>query len=198
MSDFTVYFSIGLKHVLNIQAYDHVLFLMALSASYAFKDWKRLLLLVSVFTLGHTLALFLSVFGWLSIDSMLVEFCIPLTILLTAVTNFFTFKKAAAKQTTLVGVAVTLFFGLIHGLGFSNYFKALLPGTASDKIFPLLEFALGIEGAQATVVLTMLILSYIARTFFKCSNRDFIMVISAFIVGVTLPMILSSEFLKNL
>ncbi len=198
MSEFTVYFTVGLKHVLNTQAYDHVLFLMALSAGYAFKDWKRLLLLVSVFTLGHTLALFLSVFGWLSIDSTLVEFCIPLTILFTAVANFFSFKKSNGKQTMMVGFVVTVLFGLIHGLGFSNYFKALLPGTASDKIFPLLEFALGIEGAQATVVLTMLILSYIARTFFKCSNRDFIMVISAFIVGVTLPMILSSEFLKNL
>lgn len=198
MSDFTIYFTIGLKHVLNIQAYDHVLFLMALSASYVFKDWKRLLLLVSVFTFGHTLALVLSVFEWLSINSIFVEFCIPLTILLAAVTNFFSFKKSAAKQTTLLGVAVTLFFGLIHGLGFSNYFKTLLPGAASDKIFPLLEFALGIEGAQATVVLTMLILSYIARTFLKCSHRDFVLVISAFIVGVTLPMILASEFLKNL
>jgi hypothetical protein len=116
----------------------------------------------------------------------------------TAITHFFTFKKSATKQTMILGVVVTLFFGLIHGLGFSNYFKALLPGAASDKIFPLISFAFGIEAAQASVVFSMLILSYIARTFLKCSQRDFVLVISAFIVGVTLPMILASEFLKNL
>lgn len=198
MSDFHLYFTLGLEHVLDIQAYDHVLFLMALSVGYTFKDWKRLLVLVSVFTLGHTLALVLSVLAWLSMNSRLVEFCIPLTILTAAMANFFTLQKKVSKPISYPAAAITLFFGLIHGLGFSHYFKLLLSGSTADQIFPLFPFALGIEAAQAFVVLGMLILSYIVRTFFKCSNRDFILVISAFIVGITLPMILASDFLKHL
>ncbi len=194
MNDFSVYLTVGLKHVLNIHAYDHVLFIMALSVGYAFKDWKRLLWLVSVFTLGHTLALVLSVFGFVSIDVALVEFCIPLTIMITAVAHFFTLKKTTGPSAFRTGIFVTLFFGLIHGLGFSNYFNALLPGSGSDKLLPLCSFAVGIELAQASVVLSVLILSYIARTFLKWNQRDIILVVSAFIIGVTLPMILAADF----
>jgi hypothetical protein len=88
---------------------------------------------------------------------------------------------------------VTLFFGIIHGLGFSSYFKSILPGDATDKLLPLLEFALGIEAAQILVVFIVLILSYIVQTFFRFSKRDWALVMSAFIIGVVLPMIIESE-----
>src|SRR5690606_16361250 len=98
MSEFWIYFQIGLKHVLDINAYDHVLFLIALTIPYAFKDWKRILLLVTVFTVGHTLALLLSVFGIIAVKANIVEFLIPITILITAVFHLFTAGKASKSE----------------------------------------------------------------------------------------------------
>jgi len=169
MSEFWIYFEIGLRHVLDLSAYDHVLFLIALTVPYAFKDWKRLLLLVSIFTIGHTLALLLSVFGVIIIKGNLVEFLIPITILIVAIFNLFTAGKSSKNESISVVVFITLFFGIIHGLGFASYFKSLLGGSPQSKLLPLSEFALGIETAQITVVFVVLILSYIVQTFFRFS-----------------------------
>ncbi|MBF4517413.1 HupE/UreJ family protein [Flavobacterium sp. ANB] len=192
MSEFWIYFQIGLKHVLDIHAYDHVLFLIALTVPYTFKDWKRILLLVSVFTVGHTLALLLSVFGIVAVKVSLVEFLIPITILITAFYHLFTAGKAAKNDGLNLIFFVTLFFGIIHGLGFSNYFKTILGGTPTSKLVPLGEFALGIEAAQLVVVFVVLILSYIVQTVFRFSKRDWALVMSAFIIGVVVPMIIDS------
>lgn len=193
MSEFWIYFEIGLRHVLDLSAYDHVLFLIALTVPYAFKDWKRLLLLVSIFTIGHTLALLLSVFGVIIIKGNLVEFLIPITILIVAFFNLFTAGKSSKKESISVVVFITLFFGIIHGLGFASYFKSLLGGSPQSKLLPLSEFALGIEAAQIIVVFVVLILSYIVQTFFRFSKRDWTLVMSSFIIGVVLPMIIESE-----
>ncbi len=193
MSEFLTYFNIGLRHVLDINAYDHVLFLIALVTPYAFKDWKRVLILVSLFTLGHTLSLLLSVYGIVIIKTSLIEFLIPITILTTALFHLFTAGKSGKNESITFVAMVTLFFGIIHGLGFSNYFKAILPGSASDKLVPLLEFALGIEAAQLIVVFVVLMISYIVQTFFRFSKRDWTLVMSAFVIGVVLPMIVESE-----
>ena len=192
MSEFWIYFQIGLKHVLDIHAYDHVLFLIALTIPYGFKDWKRILLLVSVFTIGHTLALLLSVFGIIAVKANIVEFLIPITILVTAVFHLFTAGKASKNESVNLIFFVTLFFGIIHGLGFSNYFKTILGGTPSSKLVPLLEFALGIEVAQLIVVFVVLIISYIVQTVFRFSKRDWALVMSAFVIGVVIPMIVES------
>lgn len=192
MSEFWIYFQIGLKHVLDINAYDHVLFLIALTIPYAFKDWKRILLLVTVFTVGHTLALLLSVFGIIAVKANIVEFLIPITILITAVFHLFTAGKASKSESVNLIFFVTLFFGIIHGLGFSNYFKTILGGTVSSKLVPLLEFALGIEVAQLIVVFVVLIVSYIVQTVFRFSRRDWALVMSAFVIGVVIPMIVES------
>ena len=193
MSEFLLYFNIGLKHVLDSAAYDHVMFLMALVVPYAFKDWKKVLILVTLFTLGHTLALLLSVFEVLQIKAQFVEFLIPITILITAVYHLITAGKPIKKERISFEAVVTVFFGIIHGLGFSNDFKTILPGNATDKLLPLMEFALGIEGAQLIVVLVVLVASYIAQSFFKFSKRDWALVLSAFIIGVVLPMLIENE-----
>lgn len=193
MSEFMIYLEIGLRHVLDINAYDHILFLVALTVPYAFKDWKKVLILVSVFTLGHTLALLLSVFEIVTIKASLVEFLIPITILCTAVYNLFTSGKSAKKDNISVTGFITLFFGIIHGLGFSNYFKTILGGSAGDKMLPLLEFALGIEVAQIIVVLVVLLLSFIVQNFFRNSKRDWILIVSSIIIGVIIPMLIESE-----
>ena len=193
MSEFWVYFQIGLHHVLDIQAYDHVLFMMALVLPFTFKDWKRLLFSVTLFTAGHTTALLLSVYEILVIKAFIVELLIPITILSTAVFNLVTIGKTNRKENLNLIFLITLFFGIIHGLGFSNYFKTLLGGSSNSKLIPLLEFALGIEGAQITVVLAMLIVAYSVQSLFKFSRRDWILVGSAFIIGVVVPMILENE-----
>lgn len=193
MSEFWIFVQIGLRHVLDINAYDHVLFLIALTVPYAFADWKRVLLLVSIFTIGHTLALILSVFGIVTIREDIVEIMIPITILSTALFNIITSGKTSRKDGISVMGFITLFFGIIHGLGFSNYFKSILSGGPSDKVAPLLEFALGIELAQLLVVIAVLVISYIVQTFFRFSKRDFTLVLSAFVIGVVLPMIITSE-----
>ena len=193
MSEFWIYLQIGLKHVLDIKAYDHVLFLMALAVPYAFKDWKRVLILVSIFTLGHTVALLLSVFNIIMIKASFVEFLIPITILATALYNIFTSGKSSKGDSLSIVGFITLFFGIIHGLGFSNYFKSILPGSNFDKLLPSLEFALGIEFAQIITVLVVLMVSYIVQNIFRFSKRDWVLVMSAFIIGVVLPMIIHSE-----
>jgi hypothetical protein len=197
MSDFLIYFQIGLKHVLDIHAYDHVLFLITLSVPFSFNDWKRILLLVTLFTLGHTTALFLSVFGIITVKVNVVEFLIPITILITAFYNLFTAGKNSKNGGIDITSIITLFFGIIHGLGFSNYFKTILGGSSVSKIIPMSEFAIGIEVAQIAVVIVVLILSYIVQTVFRFSKRDWTLVMSAFIIGVVLPMIISSGIWKR-
>ena len=192
MSEFWLYFQVGLKHVLDINAYDHVLFLIALSVPYSFKDWKRVLFLVTIFTLGHTLALFLSVFDILMIQVNIVEFLIPVTILITALYHLFTAGKLGKKNLNTAG-SITLFFGVIHGLGFSNYFKSILPGDASAKLLPLLEFALGIEAAQIIVVLAVLLISYFMQLIFRFNSRDWSLIGASFVIGVVVPMLIESE-----
>jgi hypothetical protein len=193
MSEFWIYFQIGLKHVLDIHAYDHVLFLIALAVPFSFKDWKQIVMLVSMFTIGHTLALLLSIFGIIAIKVNAVEFLIPITILITALFNLFTAGKSNKKESASLVFFITLFFGIIHGLGFSNYFKSILGGSPDSKLIPLGEFALGIEAAQIVVVFVVLLLSYIVQTVFRFSKRDWTLVMSAFIIGVVLPMIVESK-----
>lgn len=192
MSQFWIYFQIGLKHVLDINAYDHVLFLIALTVPYLFKDWKKIFLLVSIFTIGHTLALILSVYGIIAIKVDVVEFLIPITILVTALYHLFTAGKTSKNDGVNLVFFITLFFGIIHGLGFSNYFKTILGGSATSKLLPLGEFALGIEAAQLVVVFVVLVISYIVQTVFRFSKRDWALVMSAFIIGVVIPMIIES------
>ena len=197
MPDFWIYFKIGLQHVLDINGYDHVLFLIALTVPYAFKDWKRVLLLVTIFTIGHTFALLLSVFNIVTVKASLVEFLIPITILITAFFNLFTAGKSSKQESITFIAVVTLFFGVIHGLGFSNYFKSILPGNPTDKVVPLFEFALGIEAAQILVVLSVLVLSFVVQTFFRFNKRDFTLVMSAFVIGVVVPLIIENPIWKR-
>lgn len=184
----------GINHVLDINAYDHVLFLIVLSIPYVFKDWKRVFLLVSMFTLGHTLSLVLAAYSVVTVNVTMVEFLIPITILVVALFNVFTSGKGAQREKVGVLFLSTLFFGLVHGLGFAREFKMLL-GDTDNKLVLLLEFALGIELAQFIIVFVVLFLGYIVQTILRLIKRDWIMVISAIVVGLVIPMILNSDFL---
>lgn len=189
MNEFWIYFQLGLKHVLDINGYDHVLFIAALATPFLFNDWKKVLLLVSLFTVGHSISLFLSVFEFMTFDVNLIEFLIPVTILITAIHNFFKVKKSKTNN-HFIEIILSLFFGLIHGFGFSNYFKIILPGNINAKLFPLVEFAIGIEVAQVILVLFVLILASMFQQFFKASRRDWIIVLSSIIIGIIIPIFL--------
>ncbi|MCX2681272.1 HupE/UreJ family protein [Galbibacter sp. EGI 63066] len=191
MDQFWFYFKLGLNHVLDINAYDHVLFLVVLTVPYTFSNWKRVLWLVTMFTLGHTLSLILATYGVVSVNSKWVECLIPITILVTAVFNIFTAGKGAKKEKFGLTFFVALFFGLIHGLGFSTYFKQIV-ASASNKMVPLLEFALGIEGAQVIVVLLVLVLAFVFQSIFRFNKRDWVMVISSIVVGFVIPMMIET------
>ncbi|MDX1753246.1 MAG: HupE/UreJ family protein [Salinimicrobium sediminis] len=188
MSQFWLYFRLGLEHVLDWNAYDHILFLIVLVAAYSFHSWKRVLWLVSIFTLGHTLSLFLSVYEIVLVDSSWIEFLIPVTILITAIFNMINAKKKESKNNISVLYLTTAFFGIIHGLGFSTYFKMIASGTES-VFLPLLEFALGIETAQVIVVLCVMILGFILQNMLRVKRRDWILVVSAIVIGIILPIL---------
>ena len=185
----------GINHVLDPNGYDHVLFLMVLAVPYVFKDWKRVLILVSMFTLGHTLSLVLAAYGVVSVNGKLVEFLIPVTILITALYNVFTAgKKEKSSKLSLLFFA-TLFFGLIHGLSFAREFK-MFAGQSENKLKLLIEFALGIEIAQIIIVFVVLFLGFLFQTIFRFSKRDWVMVLSAVVVGLVIPMIVGSDLLN--
>jgi hypothetical protein len=189
--EFQMYFNLGLKHVLDWKAYDHVLFLIVLTVFYSFKDWKKVLWLITAFTLGHTLTLALSAYDLFYVKMKIVEFLIPLTILITAVYNLIRAKKP--PKSIKISLFFAFIFGLIHGLGFSSYFKILVDDT-SDKLIPLLEFALGIEIAQLIVVIAILILSFIVLNILKRPKRDWVLVISSIVIGVVIPMLIERIF----
>ena len=188
MSQFWLYFRLGLDHVLDWQAYDHVLFLVVLVASYGFTTWKRVLWLVTLFTLGHTMALFLSVYEIVRVDTNYVEFLIPVTILATAIFDIATAGKKVRNTNFNLLYFTTIFFGVIHGLGFSSYFKMIAAGS-ENKFWPLIEFALGIETAQVIVVLAVLIISFLFQNVINVSKRDWILVTASIVIGIILPIL---------
>ncbi|WP_292943465.1 HupE/UreJ family protein [Olleya sp. UBA1516] len=192
--EFWINVQYGINHVLDINAYDHVLFLIVLAVPYLFKDWKRVLWLVTMFTVGHTISLILASYGKVKIDGNLIEFLIPVTILIVAVYNVFTAGKIAKSQKIGLLFVSTLFFGLVHGFGFAREFRMSLD-QGDSKLLRLVEFALGIEIAQIIIVFVVLFLSYIFQTVFRFSKRDWVMVISAIVVGLVIPMLLNSPFL---
>jgi hypothetical protein len=128
------------------------------------------------------------VYNVVSVNSNLVEFLIPITIIVTAIFNIFTAGKGARKEKLGLTFFVTLFFGLIHGLGFSSGFKNMVPSNES-KMFPLLEYSFGIEIAQVIIVFLVLIIGFIVQTIFRFNKRDWIMIISSIIIGLVIPML---------
>ena len=194
MNEFWFNVNYGLNHVLDINGYDHVLFLIVLAVPYAFKDWRPVLILVSLFTLGHTLSLVLAAYNVVGINGVLVEFLIPITILIAALYNVFTAGKSVRGKGINLLMLSAAGFGIIHGLGFAREFKMFI-GMSNEKLQPLIEFALGIEIAQVIIVFVVLFCGFLCQTLFRFSRRDWILVLSSMVVGLVLPMILESDFL---
>ena len=146
------YIKLGLDHILDLQAYDHIIFVVVLCALYNSSEWKKIILLVTAFTIGHSLTLALSVLNLININAYLVEILIPITIIITGINNIYIVaNKHITQNRVLINYLIALCFGLIHGLGFSVYFKALM-GTTQSIIIPLFAFNLGVEIGQVMIV----------------------------------------------
>jgi hypothetical protein len=164
MGDFTFYFQLGWHHIISWDALDHILFVLAISAIYLLGDWKQVLVLVTAFTIGHSLTLALSVYDVIRVNDKLVEFLIPCTIAATAIFNIF--QKDFSKRSLRFNYLLALFFGLIHGLGFANTIRFML---AKDQQigWSLFSFNVGLEAGQIVIVFCILLLGYLIvdRTF---------------------------------
>lgn len=182
MSNFSVYFSLGLGHILNWAALDHLLFILSLTCVYVATDYKKLLWLVTAFTLGHSITLALATLHLIEFQVSWVEFLIPCTILAAAISNLM-----QTEQRYKYGVVA--FFGLIHGLGFSNYLQSLL-GAEGSLFTPLLAFNLGLELGQIIVVSIVLIFTTLASPIFQWKQKTTIAVLSGITIGLVLPMII--------
>lgn len=193
MSDFWIHFSSGLKHLCNLLAYNDILFLIALTVPYELKSWKRILILVSLFTAGHTLALMLSIFNIITIKVNIVAFIIQIIILIAAIYAIISSGKSGRKDGITFVAIVTSLFGIIHGLGFSNYFNSHITGKPTDKLLPIFESSLGFGVSQIILIILTLLVAYVVQTLVKLSKRDWILIVSAFVVGVVIPMIIRSE-----
>ncbi|MBG6236901.1 hypothetical protein IWX76_003503 [Pedobacter sp. CAN_A7] len=193
MQDFNLYFELGWQHILDWQGYDHILFVMVLCGTYSLSEWKKVLILVTAFTLGHSVTLALSALNVLTVDAGLIEFLIPVTILITATSNIF--QKRRQKKESTIKYILALFFGLIHGMGFSNYLKALL-GKSNTIVAELFAFNLGLEFGQILIVLATLALSFFLIWVVKVRKADWAFFLSSAIFGISFVM--SAERLAGL
>jgi HupE/UreJ protein len=189
MSDFWLYFKLGLTHVLNWTAYDHVLFIIVLCVAYSFASWKKLLVLVTLFTVGHTASLFLSNYGIMNVSAQWIEFLIPITIITTAAFNIVrTIRSPTVDKRTLLFM-ITPFFGLIHGFGFGRYFNQI---NDEQELLPLLEFALGIEAAQLIVVLLVLIAGYSSNRIYPIKRQFSVLMVSFVVILLSSLMLIEN------
>lgn len=186
MNDFPLYFEIGYKHIADLAGIDHILFVAALCLRYQFSDWRKILVLVTAFTIGHSITLALSVFNVLSYPVKWIEFLIPVTIVITAISNVFV-KKFAFKTRFPVIYFLALFFGLVHGLGFSNYLKSIL-GRNQNVVPQLLAFNIGLEAGQLLIVSIILLISFIFVSLLKCNRREYLLYLSGGIFALALQM----------
>lgn len=179
MQDFNLYFGLGVDHILSWDAMDHILFVSALCLRYKFQDWRKVAIMVTAFTIGHSITLALSVFGWIQVPVAIIEFLIPLTIAGTALNNLL-FRPGGKPQKLPVIYFFALFFGMIHGLAYANLLLDL-EGTEQLPIH-LLAFNLGIEVAQLLVVAVVLTLSFIFVDQFKIRQAWWLRILSALIL----------------
>lgn len=196
MDDFLVYLRLGFDHITDPRGYDHVLFVVALCAVYTLRQWRQVLVLVTAFTIGHSITLALAMLRLIDYNTSFVESLIPITILLTAIINFFYREPKKRLLPTpkrpgtvwwRYGLAVA--FGLIHGMGFSNYLRSLL-GRETDILSPLLAFNVGLEIGQLVIVGLILAMAYVILDVFRVSRLRWTLVVSGVVAGMALSLII--------
>jgi HupE / UreJ protein len=183
MGDFKFYFGLGWEHIMSWDALDHLLFIGALSAIYLLKDWKQVLILVTAFTIGHSLTLALSVLDVIRFSTKWVEFLIPCTIIITAFSNLF--QKKFTVKSIRINYFLALSFGLIHGMGFANTIRFILAEDQSIG-WGLFGFNVGLEAGQIVVVTVLLLVAYLIVNMLKVNRRDWVIFLSAGVFSLAL------------
>ena len=181
MRDFGFYFRLGWEHIISANALDHQLFIAALAAIYLLQDWRQVLILVTAFTIGHSLTLALSVLDIVRFPSKWVEFLIPVTIVITAFSNLF--QKKFTSRSVSINYFLALFFGLIHGMGFANTLRFML---AKDQNlgWGLLGFNLGLEVGQIVVVMIVLLIAHVMVNLIRIKRKEWVIFLSALVLGL--------------
>jgi hypothetical protein len=190
MDQFMVYLRLGFEHIADFAGYDHMLFVITLCAFYSWRSWKKILVLITAFTIGHSITLALSAFQVISIPQQLVETAIPITIFLTALHNVTTRPEQSEKIRLHSNYFLALFFGFIHGMGFSNFFRALTGGESIVR--ELFAFNVGLEIGQIIIVSVFFTLYFVLDKAFKITHRDWNLFISGAGAGVSLVMIIEA------
>lgn len=186
MSEFLIYLQLGYQHITDLQGYDHILFVIALCAIYRVTDWQKILYLVTAFTIGHSITLALAALKLIDYSTDFIEFLIPITIIVTCISNFFhrsTESVLDPEAFSKTRYFIALMFGLIHGMGFSNYLRSLL-GKDQNIIPQLLAFNIGLEFGQLVIVSISIMLSFVILDGFKVKKHTWNLVLSAFVAGV--------------
>jgi len=191
ISTFTVYLRLGFEHLLDLQGYDHILFLAVLCAAYSLKRWRELLVLVTAFTIGHSVSLAVATLRLVRVDTGLVEFLIPVTIVATAVTNLVGLRREDPAEHKVAArplrYALALVFGVVHGLGFSNFLRLAL-GEERSLFVPLLSFNIGLELAQIVVAVGVLAVGMVAVRLVSLPERVWTLLLSVVAGGVAAVM----------
>ncbi len=189
MSLFELYFKLGLQHIADLKGYDHILFILTLCAVYSLREWKRVLILITAFTIGHSLTLALATLDLIRMDGDLIEFLIPLTIFVTALANVLMRKQKVSSILHYLKYSAALFFGLIHGLGFSNYLRSLL-GSEKGLVLPLFSFNVGIEAGQILIVGIIMLLTKVVVDMLHYPKREWHVLLSGAGLGVSLVLMI--------
>jgi hypothetical protein len=149
MTDFTAFVQLGFRHITDLAAMDHILFLLALAAIYRPRDWRSALWVVTAFTVGHSITLALAVTGAVRLPTSLIEFLIPITIVATCIENIVVADRQRAPMHGQYRPVFAGVFGLVHGAGFANYLRDIFPDQIAA---PLFGFNVGIEIGQIAVL----------------------------------------------
>jgi hypothetical protein len=181
MQDIGLYFSWGWGHIISKEAVDHILFILALTIMYKLENWKQVLVMVTSFTIGHSVTLVLSVLDIIRFSPPWVEFLIPITIVFTAASNLICVKTVDSIQTPKLNYWLALIFGLIHGMGYANAIRFSL-SSEQNIGFPLFAFNLGLEIGQIFIVLTILIFDTFIRRITKFQKKTIVIIISAIVL----------------
>jgi hypothetical protein len=188
MDEIGLYLHLGFRHIMDWEAWDHILFVLVLTIRYQWTDWKKLLVLITAFTIGHSITLALSTLNWINFPTALVEFLIPVTIVFTAVSNYWVKTFDFRSKYSLI-YFLALFFGLIHGLGFSTFLKSML-GKEESIIAPLFTFNIGLELGQLLIVSIILIISFIFVSVLKVNRVRYVQIGSGIAILFALNMVL--------
>jgi len=195
-STFQTYLQLGFEHIADINGYDHILFIIALCAIYRLGEWRKVAILVTAFTIGHSVTLALAALDIIPINGTLIEFLIPVTIFITAIYNVVVhrFRENNPENTfdrrVNFNYLFALLFGLIHGMGFSNFFRSLVGSQDSQFIQQLFAFNVGVELGQLAIVVLILAAAFIALNVLRIAQREWNLFISGAAAGISLIMAL--------